>query len=68
MSDNDRTRTEQLKSLCNEHCPEVLDFLRRLYNAGLIPGARALRSVTVNGIRHDAYERPCTVPRRMENK
>jgi hypothetical protein len=58
MTDADQARTEQLKALCTEHCPQILDALRNLYNAGLIPGARALHSVTLNGTRHGAPVEP----------
>ena len=43
---------EELLRLLHEHEPAAEIFLRDLYRAGLIPGARSLRSVTVNGVRH----------------
>lgn len=58
MTDADQARAEQLSALCREHCPQILDVLRNLYNAGLIPGVRALRSITINGVRHGAPVAP----------
>lgn len=58
MSDPDQALAEQLKAVCAEHCPQILDALRNVYNAGLIPGARALVSITINGVRHGAPIEP----------
>jgi len=58
MTDAEQARTEQLTALCREYGPEILDVLRNLYNAGLVPGARALLSITINGTRHGAPAEP----------
>ena len=42
----------ELLRLLHEREPAAEIFLRDLYRAGLIPGARSLRSVTVNSVRH----------------
>lgn len=45
---------DDLKPILRDHLPEAIDFLRDLYNAGMIPGARAVRSVTVADRRYGA--------------